>query len=144
MRRDTTVERFRASMPASARSLLSRAASLSSATARFALPDLLAGGLQFRPVALANGVQAACALPGPHLPPAQLLAARLRGVRALGPDPLALAKEFPVDRTGSRGLRQLPVGGDARNRRRPDILDANLHAQPNSTPENLLPDLISQ
>ena len=28
------------------------------------LPDLLAGGLQLRPVALANGVQAACALPG--------------------------------------------------------------------------------
>ena len=100
MRRDTTVERFRASTPASARSL-----------------------------------------PGPHLPPAQLLAARLR---VLGPDPLALAKEFPVDRTGSRRLRQLPVVGDARNRRRPDIFDANLHAQPNSTPDFSLSDLISQ
>ncbi len=33
------------------------------------LPDFIAGGLQLRPAALADGVQAACALPGPHLPP---------------------------------------------------------------------------
>gem|GEM_PF-3227866 len=47
---------------------------------------------------------------------------------------IALAKEFPVDRTGSQRRRQLPVVSDARSGRRPDFLDANLHAQPNSTP----------
>ena len=64
--------------------------------------------------------------------------------RVLGLDPLAIAKEFPVDRTGSRRLLQLPVVGDSRNGRRSDILDANLHAQPNSTPDSWLPVPISQ
>jgi len=57
---------------------------------------------------------------------------------------IALAKEFPVDRTGSRRLLQLPVVGDARSRRHPDFLDANFHAQSNSTPDSMLPVPISQ
>ncbi len=70
-----------------------------------------------------------------------ILAVRLR---VLGSDPLALAKAFPVDGTWSRLLRQLPVVGDARNGRHPDNLDANLHAQSNSTPDSWLSVLISQ